>query len=94
MCYKCAKPLECSRPISRNETCPHCLADVRCCKNCKHYSVGAHYDCKENIEELVVEKERSNFCDWFSLNTSATTVFSGESKIEKAKQEFNSLFGD
>ncbi len=93
MCYKCGKKLDVALPISRSEECPNCGSDVRCCKNCIHYSVGVHYDCKEHVDELVVEKERANFCDWFSLKQcSAETSMS--TKEVNAKAQFNSLFGD
>ncbi len=93
MCYKCAKKLDFSLPIARSELCPYCGADVRCCKNCKHYSVGSHYDCKEHVDELVVEKELSNFCDWFSLKTDEPSNNVAVSKSDDAKAQFNSLFG-
>ncbi len=96
MCYKCLKPLIVSAPISRTELCPHCGSDVRCCKNCKHYSLSSHFECKEHIQEHIVEKERSNFCDWFSLNAilDSSEGKNGVLKTEKAKNDFNALFGD
>ncbi len=94
MCYNCAKPLNFLLPISRTEVCPNCGRDVRCCKNCIHYSVGSHYDCKEHVDELISEKERANFCDWFSLNAKATIGEAVHTKTDDTKNAFNSLFGD
>ena len=67
MCWKCGKPIELSGTVSRSDVCPSCGADVRSCKNCRFYEPGAHYDCRENIDELVKDKERANFCGWFMI---------------------------
>ncbi|MCB0360059.1 MAG: hypothetical protein KDD44_10495 [Bdellovibrionales bacterium] len=67
-CFSCGKPLDgLPLPIGRKETCPHCDADVHVCKNCGHYDTSAYNDCREPQAERVVEKERSNFCDYFTL---------------------------
>ncbi len=91
MCYKCGKKLDFYSPVSRSETCPSCGADIRCCKNCNHYSPSSHFGCKEHIDELVVEKERANFCDWFSFSMKRDSTVQ---KNVDAKNQFNSLFGD
>jgi len=67
MCWKCGKPIELSGTVSRSDVCPFCGADVRSCKNCRFYEPGAHYDCRETIDELVKDKERANFCGWFMI---------------------------
>lgn len=69
ICYKCSKPLGLNAfdKISYSETCEHCDADVRACKNCKHYDTNAYNGCKENQAERVVDKERRTYCDYFSF---------------------------
>ena len=67
MCWKCGKPLIIDGTVSRSDVCPSCGADVRSCKNCRFYEPGSHYDCRENIDELVKDKERANFCGWFMI---------------------------
>jgi hypothetical protein len=41
------------------------------CKNCEHYDVAFNNQCKESSAERVVEKERSNFCDYFKAGSRA-----------------------
>lgn len=99
MCWKCGKDLSyyANSVISRSEGCPACGADIRSCKNCKFYEPGAHYDCHETVDELVQDKERGNFCDYFSLNPKAASKAdgaSGPSAAEKARSAFDSLFGN
>ncbi len=67
-CYKCGSDLSAlPLPISRRESCPKCVADVHVCKNCKHYDPKVYNECREPQAERVVDKEQSNFCDYFVL---------------------------
>jgi len=95
ICWKCKKEIK-IESVYRTSECPLCAADLHCCKGCKFYSAGSHFECKENIEELVKDKEKANFCDFFMVKKDivAGSSDSGESKAEAAKKAFNSLFGD
>jgi hypothetical protein len=59
--------------IGRREDCPKCHADVHACKNCQHYDAKVYNECKEPSAEVVREKERANFCDYFSPKNSGKT---------------------
>lgn len=95
MCWKCGTVNIVENPISRNAVCSNCGADLRCCKNCAFYSPGSHYDCRENVDELVADKERANFCDYFRYSSKNGAVRNAAvKKAEDARNAFNSLFGD
>lgn len=98
MCWKCGKETKISGLVSRSDVCPNCGADIRCCKNCVFYELGAHFDCHETVDELVADKERSNFCDYFKLqcngNLASNNSRANRKKSEESKNAFNSLFGD
>lgn len=100
MCWKCGKTLNFIPPISRTDVCLSCRADVRSCRNCSHYSKGLYNDCYETVNEPVLDKERANFCEWFSLNPRVGThtgLVDGKIVAEKsaeAKKNFENLFGD
>ncbi|MBN2109353.1 MAG: hypothetical protein JW832_18135 [Deltaproteobacteria bacterium] len=66
-CHSCKKPIETSERIGRADTCPHCGTDLHCCLNCRFYDSGSHNKCRETQAERVVDKENSNFCDYFSF---------------------------
>lgn len=94
MCWKCKNNIEVEEPVSRSAECPVCHASLHSCRNCEYYSPGSHYDCHETIEELVKDKDSSNFCDFFKLKRN----FSGsancaEDKAAQAKKAFDALFG-
>jgi hypothetical protein len=97
MCYHCGEAMEAGKKPGRSEACPTCGRDLRCCKNCRFYSPGAHWDCAETIPDPVADKERGNFCDYFSVDPkylSKTPGKRGESpQGAKAKSDFDKLFG-
>ena len=99
MCKKCGKPIDKkSSEIFRTSTCSFCGAELHSCQNCKFYSPGNHYDCRETVDELVTDKERANFCDYFSVAEISGSDFgnglSSQEKASKARDAFNALFGD
>ncbi len=65
ICHACKKEIAIERKVGRSETCPSCGADLHVCLNCRFYSLGAYNDCTEPQAERVVDKRRSNFCDYF-----------------------------
>lgn len=79
-------------PVSRSAECPECSAPVRACRNCRFYEPGAHWDCRETIDEPVRDKERANFCDYFQLNTRSSGSDAGESRRRDARGDFDALF--
>lgn len=97
MCWYCGSPVLAENPIGRSARCPDCGKDLRCCKHCRFYKVGAHWDCAETIDASVADKTRGNFCDWFSLDPrfrEAGTADPSKKSASSAKSAFDSLFGD
>jgi len=92
MCWKCSLPIDNTREIFRTSVCPECGSDLHSCKNCRFYEIGSHYDCHETIDELVKDKERANFCDYFSVNENLAGNKKSELEIEKSRNAFNDLF--
>jgi hypothetical protein len=71
-CHACLKGLDIKTPVGRREVCPFCGFDLHCCLNCVFYAMGAYNDCREPQAERVVEKNRSNFCDYFVFRDAET----------------------
>lgn len=91
ICWKCKNEISIEN-ISRTTECPLCSCDLRSCKGCKFYSAGARWDCKENIDAPISDKERSNFCDFFSANKNVKRDAENKIEKERAKDLFNGLF--
>lgn len=64
--------------MGRRDECPKCHADVHVCKNCKNYDPNAYNECREPQADIVKDRERANFCDYFSPG-------GGGPAIDKAK---------
>jgi hypothetical protein len=68
--------------------------------NCRFYLPGSggasRGDCSESSAEPPAEKDRANFCDWFSLNPKYRQATAGrkgdKEKTEAAKAAFDDLF--
>jgi hypothetical protein len=65
-CAFCGKETELQDPVSRSDTCIHCGRDIRCCRNCTFYDPSAYNECREVSADRVLDKERANFCDYFT----------------------------
>jgi len=88
-CFNCSTELSLpSGQVSRGASCDKCQADARCCKNCQQYDTSAYNECHEPQAERIVEKERSNMCDYFQLSQDRK----GSSKnLDKKKSALSSL---
>jgi len=96
MCWYCGSPVTEPNPIGRSQRCQDCGKDLRSCQNCRFFLSGAKGDCSETNAERQTDKERANFCDWFSLDEKYRSQSAGQVKDkEKAgasKAAFDNLF--
>ena len=63
-CWNCGVALA-FLDYGRGDSCPKCGRDTRVCKGCLFYDKGTNNDCREPQADRVVDKEKSNFCDYF-----------------------------
>jgi hypothetical protein len=70
-CGKCGHINPLDGTVGRKEVCLSCGADLRCCINCSHYDPGRYNSCAEPQAERVLDKDRRNFCDFFSAAAEA-----------------------
>ena len=78
VCFSCGTKIQHEGNVGRRDECPKCRADVHVCKNCLHYDPKAYNECREPQADVTREKDRANFCDYFSPNGSGKS--SGPSK--------------
>jgi hypothetical protein len=90
-CAACTKELDLGHSIGRRDVCPFCKADLRSCRNCRHSDLRAAKQCREPQAELVKDKERANFCDFFQF---AERGGSGaeDGAAEQARKALDTLF--
>ncbi|MBI5489409.1 MAG: hypothetical protein HY905_18900 [Deltaproteobacteria bacterium] len=87
-CHKCSGKLEFEVKMMRTDVCPHCAADMHVCKNCEYWDPGEHNQCREKIAEYVADRERTNYCSYFTFKSGERT------KLDKAavRQKLDALF--
>jgi hypothetical protein len=67
-CHFCGGPLDPKMRVARSTVCPGCGRDLHACVQCRHHDPRAHNQCREPQAEWVTDRERANFCDYFSLD--------------------------
>jgi hypothetical protein len=65
ICHACKRELVLSKSAGRRDECPFCSVDLRCCLNCAFYDSSASKQCREPAADLVRQKDKANFCDYF-----------------------------
>jgi len=88
ICHQCKKEIKLESFTGRQEQCPFCCADLHGCGNCTFYERGAYNDCRESQAERVLDKTRSNFCDYFSFRQTNNST----EKQPDAKDKLETLF--
>jgi hypothetical protein len=91
-CWQCGNTLKnVIFPVSRREECPLCNADQHVCKMCKEFD--GRNSCSETRAEDVTDREKANFCDYFSPSGKVFAIASRQ-KERDAKVQLAALFGE
>lgn len=88
-CWNCGAELS-AMDYGRGDSCPQCGRDTKVCKNCEFYAPSYNNSCRENQAERVVDKERSNFCDYFIPR--ALNFTGGDAARDAARAAAEALF--
>ena len=78
VCFSCGNKIDVVERVGIREECDKCSADLHVCKNCRFYDVTAYNECKEPSADVVREKDRANYCDYFEP---------GGGSFEKSKRD-------
>lgn len=70
----------------RADTCRKCGRDTKVCKGCVFYDPSMNNECQESQSDRVVEKERSNFCDYFKPGKSVAVSSSSRDAMKLAAE--------
>ncbi len=97
ICWNCGKTTGVEGRPSRNDYCPHCQSDLRCCRGCRFFDPSVRWHCREPIDTFVTEKDKANFCDWFQARQavhSAGKIIRNLDGKDAKKKAFDDLFKD
>jgi hypothetical protein len=97
MCWNCGEPTGIIDKVSRADACVKCLADLRCCRGCRHFDPTRRFQCREPIETNIPNKEKANFCDFFQMRNVMKRpggISTQTDTKEDRKKKFDDLFED
>lgn len=93
ICHSCKKETPVVDRVGRRDECPHCHADLHVCLNCQFYDSAAYNECHEGNAERVLEKDKSNYCDYFSVGAGLPRPSAPTSNpTDDARRKLESLF--
>jgi hypothetical protein len=84
-CHACGKANDTGERVGRRDSCRFCGADLHVCLNCRHYDPSAYNECRETQADRVLEKDRSNFCDYFAPGEEPAKTPARQADPAKAK---------
>lgn len=56
--------------IRYDSRCAKCKADLRSCKNCRHFDTSAQFECTQSIPARITKKDLRNNCEFFMARAS------------------------
>ena len=90
-CWKCGADIRDEpMPLGREARCRACRSDLHVCRQCSFYDTTKGKACAEPVADEVRDKERANFCGYFSINVNA---YRSADAAEAAQRELAALFG-
>jgi hypothetical protein len=89
-CHHCDEPIL-SDYVSIRDACPHCGTDLHVCFNCVFYDPMSHHECREPQSELVRDKDKNNFCDYYRFKVEKRREKT-RGETEEAKARLEALF--
>jgi hypothetical protein len=90
-CWHCGRTIEVVAGKDRvgfRDDCPGCDRALHVCLNCDLYDPSYNNSCREPMAERVVDKERFNFCEYF------TPAEDAKARVQSAKSGAQSKLED
>ncbi len=95
-CAMCGNIISTLVEIRGDSQCPKCQADLRTCKQCRHFDTAAQFECTQPIPKRILKDVR-NDCEFFDARTSVereTTSPSPSSQGSASPRDARSAFDD
>jgi hypothetical protein len=92
-CWHCSREIEIGAGKDRvgfREDCAGCGRSLHACRNCHFYDRAYNNSCREPVADLVADKERSNFCEYYRPAT-GRSITAAPPKSE-AQKKLEALF--
>jgi len=90
-CVFCGREIVVDERVGFREECSGCGRAAHVCRNCEFYDPAYNNACREPMAERVVDKERANFCEYFTP-ASAGKAQGAPRPARDAKSRLEDLF--
>ncbi len=90
-CQHCGEEIRLETGPGRRDVCPRCGADLRSCRHCSFYDPGYADGCREPQADRILDRDRSNFCDFFRATTKPPAK-QDQTRRQEAKAKLDALF--
>ena len=91
-CYHCGTEIKVERFVGRADDCHKCGSDLHSCVNCANYEPTLSNRCREPNTEWIADREKANFCDFFTPGKSSRAASGPAASKDDARRAFDSLF--
>lgn len=93
VCWKCGASLrDLPIPLARLAECNACGAELYVCRMCRFFEARVAQKCVEERADPPLDKDRANFCDYFSPRPHAYQP-TDDAESQKARAQLEALFG-
>src|SRR5262245_16096542 len=93
VCWRCGAALsDLPVPFARLAECRNCRTELHVCRMCTYYDTRVAKSCREPVADEVTDKERANFCGYFSPRSQAHAP-GNERSADAARAALDALFG-
>jgi len=92
VCHACGAAGVPADPVPRDATCERCGADLRCCRNCRHWDARYNNECRETQADPVTDKARRNFCEYFEWSPAPFGGAPAKDRAAEARAKLEALF--
>lgn len=93
-CFKCHAEWSGITQPGPRDVCDRCSQDLHACRNCRFLDPSKSNQCQAAVEEPVIDKDRSNFCDEFQFaDRPLPGAPAADDGAGNARARFNKLFG-
>jgi len=92
VCHACGAAGVPADPVPRDATCERCGADLRCCRNCRHWDARYNNECRETQADPVTDKARRNFCEYFEWSPAPFAGAPAKDRAAEARAKLDTLF--
>jgi hypothetical protein len=91
-CWHCGTTAEVVERVGFRDECGRCGRALHVCRNCDFYDTAYNNACRETQAERVVDKERFNFCEFFTPGSGSGKGAAASQGKTPAQAKLEALF--